>query len=446
MRGGVIKHRTDATRPRIPPFEAIEALVRRLIPSGGYAGNVITLMTGTTIAQAIPIALSPILTRLYSPEDFGVFALYLAICGMISMVASGRYELAIMLPEDDAEAINIVALAIGLAALVSGVLFVLVVIFHERIVALLGNADIGNWLYAIPLSILLTGAWQALNYWANRKSRYRRMSASRIVQSLGAGGAQLGGGWASTGPAGLIAGSLAGQLLAVMQLARQTLAGERHLIRRIHRGTCRAMARRYVNHPKYLVVSHGISSTYAQIPVFFISKFYSLAGTGHFSLAAKMVELPSSLIAASIGDVFRQRAAEDFRKHGKFNRVLEMTLARTALLGLPFFLCFFFLADEIFAFVFGENWRVAGDYARILAVSSYFGFVFTPIDKGALIREKHRYILNWHLFRLIAFVLTGIVSWTLSLELTDFLIGITACNVFFYSLDGFFEYRFSKGW
>jgi len=403
-------------------------------------------MTGTTIAQAIPIALSPILTRLYTPDDFGVFALFLAICGMISMVASGRYELAVMLPEEDADAINIVALALGLATLVSAVLLVLVAVFHTQIVTLLGNAEIGNWLYFIPLSILLTAAWQSLNYWANRKSRYRRMSASRIVQSLGTGSAQLAGGWGGAGPAGLIAGSIAGQVLIVAQLAWQTLAGERDVFRSINAKSCRTMARRYVNHPKYLVVSHGISSTYAQIPVFFISKFHSLAGTGYFSLAAKMVELPTSLVAAAIGDVFRQRATEDFRKHGKFNRVFEMTLARTALLGLPFFLCFFFLANEIFAVVFGENWRVAGDYARILAVSSYFGFVFTPVDKGALIREKHRYILNWHLFRLIAFMITGIVSWALSLELTEFLIGITACNVFFYTLDGFFEYRFSKGW
>ena len=406
-------------------------------------------MTGTTIAQAIPIALSPVLTRFYSPEDFGVLALYLAICGMISTVASARYELAIVLPDEEESAVNIVALAIGLATVVSTILFIMVAIFNVQITALLGKEEISNWLYFIPFSILLTAIYQSLNYWANRKSQYRRMAGSRIVQSLGVGGGQLGGGWAGAGSAGLIAGSLIGQVLATAQLATMTLwgkGGERKLLRTISRRHCREMALRYINHPKYLVVSHGISSTYAQIPVFFISKFYSLAGTGHFSLAAKMVDLPSNLIAAAIGDVFRQRAAEDFRKYGKFNRVLEMTVARTALLGLPFFLCFFFFSNDIFAFVFGENWRIAGDYARILAVSSYFGFVFTPIDKGALIREKHRYILNWHLFRLIAFVATGVLSWAFSLELRDFLIGIAVCNTFFYCLDGLFEYRFSKGW
>lgn len=439
-----IKHK-HAAKSRFALVDAIELVVRRIFPNGSYAGNVVTLMTGTTIAQAIPIALSPVLTRFYTPEDIGTLALYLAVCGMISTVSTARYELAIMLPQDEENAMNIVALSIGIASAVSIVLLVVITAFNSQITALLGKNEISNWLYFIPFSIFLTAVYQSLNYWANRKCQYRRMATSRIVQSIGVGSSQFAGGLTGTGSTGLIAGSLFGQVLATLQLAKLTLTGERALLGKVTGRKCQEMALRYVNHPKYLLASHGISSTYAQIPVLFISKFYSLIDTGHFSIAAKMVDLPSSLIASSIGNVFRQRAADDFHKYGKFNRVLEKTVTRTALLGLPFFLFFFFFANEIFAFIFGENWRVAGEYARILAVSSYFGFVFTPIDKGALIREKHHYILGWHLFRLVAFLSAGALSWCLNLALTEFLIGITLCNVFFYCLDGFFEHRFSKG-
>jgi O-antigen/teichoic acid export membrane protein len=420
-------------------------VVARILSRSGFAGNVVTLMTGTTIAQALPIALSPILTRFYSPEDFGALALYMAICGIISTVATARYELAIMLPKDEESAINIVALAIGMTAAISGLVLVVVTVFNAQLTALLGKKEIGPWLYFVPLSILLTGIYQSLNYWANRRSQYRRMANSRVLQSVGIVTTQCAGGLAGANAGGLIAGSLIGQVFATLQLARMTFRQDRALLRKITNGKCREMALRYINHPKYLVVSHGISSVYGQIPVFFISRFYSLIGTGHFSLAARMVDLPSTLIAAAIGDVFRQRAAEDFNKYGRFDDVFEKTIARTALLGLPFFLGFIFFSEDIFALVFGETWRVAGEYARILAVSSYFGFVFTPIDKGALIREKLGYIFNWHLFRLIAFLMAGILSWYFNLKLTQFLIAITFCNVFFYSLDGFFEYRFSKG-
>lgn len=419
--------------------------MERTLQSRGFARNVVTLMTGTTIAQAIPIALSPILTRIYKPEDFGILALYIALSAIVGTIATARYELAIMLPKDEESAINVVALSIGMAFVTSFVVLIIVVMFNSPIAKMLGNSEIGNWLYFIPLSILLTGIYQSLNYWANRKSQYGSMSSSRVVQSGATVATQCIVGLAGGGPTGLVGGSLTGQMLATAQLAKATFGKNRFPLRCITFYRCKDMALRYISHPKYLVISHGISSAYGQLPVFVFSSLYSMVATGHFSLATRMVALPSTLIANAVGDVFRQRAAEDFRKHGRFDDVLEKTVVRTALLGLPFFLIFFFLSEDIFAFVFSEDWRIAGEQARILAISSYFGFVFTPIDKGALITEKLNYILNWHLFRFLGMLFAAGSAWYFKLEQNDFLIAVTACNVFFYCLDGFFEYRFSKG-
>ena len=87
-------------------------MIRKILPKGEFSRNVLTLMTGTSIAQAIPIAISPILTRIYTPEDFGVFALYMAIATVVSVIATGRYETAIMLPKKDSEAINLFIVSI----------------------------------------------------------------------------------------------------------------------------------------------------------------------------------------------------------------------------------------------------------------------------------------------------------------------------------------------
>ena len=100
--------------------------------------NIITLMTGTTIAQAMPIAISPILTRLYSPEDFGVFGLYMAIASIASVFVSGRYELAIMLPKSDDDALNIVFLSLTLSSVISAVMLLLITLFDYKIAKLLG--------------------------------------------------------------------------------------------------------------------------------------------------------------------------------------------------------------------------------------------------------------------------------------------------------------------
>jgi O-antigen/teichoic acid export membrane protein len=145
-------------------------LMQRLKLKSEFTRNVLTLMTGTTIAQAIPIAISPILTRIYSPEDFGVFALFVAITSIFGTIANGRYELAIMLPKKDEDAINIFALGFIITTFISLLLLILVLIFQDKIVDILKNEDIRVWLYFVPLAVFFVGLYNILNYFNNRKT------------------------------------------------------------------------------------------------------------------------------------------------------------------------------------------------------------------------------------------------------------------------------------
>jgi len=107
-------------------------MLTKLKPKSEFSRNVLTLMTGTTIAQAIPIAISPIVTRIYTPEDFGIFALFIAIITIFGSIANGRYELAIMLPKKDEDAINIFALGFIIISVMSLFLLILVVISYSN--------------------------------------------------------------------------------------------------------------------------------------------------------------------------------------------------------------------------------------------------------------------------------------------------------------------------
>ncbi|HIB85036.1 MAG TPA: translocase, partial [Chromatiaceae bacterium] len=189
-------------------------MIRSLKPKSEFSHNVITLMTGTTLAQAIPIAISPILTRLYTPEDFGVLALYMAVTALVSAIATGRYELAIMLPKNDVDAANIVALTITVTSMISLVTLSVVMIYNTEITLLLGNPEISNWLYIVPLTVFLTGVYQSLNYWSNRKKHYKRLSTSRVLQSGTGAGASLSMGGAGFSSGGLIIGQIVGQSVA----------------------------------------------------------------------------------------------------------------------------------------------------------------------------------------------------------------------------------------
>lgn len=194
--------------PLIPSF-------RSFVPrKGSFASDVLTLVTGTTIAQALPVVVSPILTRLYTPVDFGILALYMSVASLIAVIATGRYELAVMLPAKDEDAAHIVALSIIIAFCVSLIALGILSTFNGFITRLLNNPHITIWLYIIPVTVFLTGIYQPLNYWSNRKKHYKRLAFCRVAQSTATVGVNLGMGLARGGSSGLILGVVAGQGVA----------------------------------------------------------------------------------------------------------------------------------------------------------------------------------------------------------------------------------------
>ena len=140
--------------------------------SSQFLKNVLTLMIGSVFSQAIPILISPLLTRLYKPDDFGLFALYTSIAQLIGVIATARYELAIMIPEKDEDALNLLVLSVSITAMVTVGSMLVMWIFNSAICRLAGNDQLSTWLYFVPLSVFFLGIFQALNYWFNRKKKY----------------------------------------------------------------------------------------------------------------------------------------------------------------------------------------------------------------------------------------------------------------------------------
>src|SRR5439155_20814770 len=148
-----------------------------------FARSVLTLMTGTTIANLIPVLLSPVLTRLYAPAEFGLFAVYGRIAALLAVLATGRYEMAIVLPAEDDDAFHLLGLSLLVVGLMIVVATVAVIAFHSPLLGILRSPGLSSWLYLLPLGVLLAGAIQALTVWLNRKRAYPRIAQSRILQA-----------------------------------------------------------------------------------------------------------------------------------------------------------------------------------------------------------------------------------------------------------------------
>jgi O-antigen/teichoic acid export membrane protein len=140
-------------------------------PTSEYGRNILTLMTGTTVMQAIPVAVSPILTRLYTPKEFGLYALFVSITAIVASVAGGRYELAVMLPKSDSQALNVVFLALLIVTGVSLAMLLFIFCFNARIAGWLGNKMIAPWLYLTPASVFFIGVYNTLKLYYSRQKQ-----------------------------------------------------------------------------------------------------------------------------------------------------------------------------------------------------------------------------------------------------------------------------------
>jgi len=202
-------------------------------------------MTGTTIAQAIPIAISPILTRIYTPEDFGVLALFVAITAIFGSIANGRYELAIILPKKDEDAINIFALGFIITTFMSLVLLVVAIVFNDYFATLLGNDEIGFWLYFVPLTVFFTGLWNILNYFNNRRKSYKDLRNATIIKSIISAIIQLSIGFVKQGATGLITATIIPQFVANTRLLKNIIK-DKLLVAKISKVKVIALAKRYI--------------------------------------------------------------------------------------------------------------------------------------------------------------------------------------------------------
>ena len=377
-------------------------------------------MTGTAVAQAIPVAISPILTRIYTPEDFGVFALFLAISSILATIVNGRYELAIMLPKKDEDAINIFALGFIITCFITILLFFVVFVFDDYLTKLLGNKEISFWLYFIPLAVFFSGLYNVLNYFNNRKKRYKDLRNATILKSIVLCIVQLVVGFVKTGASGLISGSLLSNMFANMKLARNILK-DKILISKIQKVKIVALAKKYKDFPKFSMLAGLLNSSSTNLNNIMIPTFYGLTTLGFYSLVERVLGMPSSLISSSIGQVFFQQASDEKKKTGSAYKIFKQTTLRLIFLGIPIFGILYFIVEDIFVVVFGEEWRIAGSYANILIPLFFVKFVVSPLTVMNQIYLKNRLVLKWQSGLLFLYLISFFISKYYNLDFNYFL-------------------------
>lgn len=410
-------------------------------PRSEYRKNIITLVTGTTLAQAIPVAISPILTRLYTPEDFGVFAIYFSFSMVLSVFATGKYEMAITLPKDDRQSIHLVQLSLSIAGIISLLLLIAVVLLKNQIASGLGLRE-ANVLFFLPISTFLIGLNQSLYYYYNRKKEYTKMATSRVVRSVGYSSSSVLMGVLKANGIGLALSDVLGQVASALTLY---LKDRRQLkLFDFNKENLFTAARLYQNFPRFSILSGLLEKLAGQAPVFILNKiFLSSSTVGFFSLAQRTIMAPSELITRAMADVFRQQASEAYALHGECKTIFLATFKRLLIIAILPFMLSFFIIEDAFAWVFGEAWRVAGAYAKIMLPMFFLQFVVSPLSIIFIIAQKQKYDLWMQVF-LLSFVSLSFYLGYKTNSVETCLQYFTAIYCLKYLIEFIFSYRFSQ--
>ncbi|KZE30264.1 lipopolysaccharide biosynthesis protein [Crenobacter luteus] len=363
------------------------ARLKRL-SDGGFARNVATLAGGAAIAQFLPLAASPLLTRLYTPADFGLLSVYVAWLSALAVIATGRYELAIVLPAEAKRSANLFGLSLAVSAALSALLALLLWPAPGFWAALMREPALSPWLWLLPLTVGLAGATQAYTQWNNRAQRYRANAAGRLAQALGMTGLQLA--LAGFGAGGLLLGQAAGFVAALVAQALPDWRERAPWRRDVDCAGMTAVAREYAEFPRVNAVNALIGAAQDTLTVTLLLTLSGSATVGLYGLMMRVLKLPAALIGQAVAQVaYRDLAALHAAGESLAPRVRRL-FALLSLLALPGALLMLAFGPALFAWVFGESWREAGEYARALSPYMLCHFVASPLGMVPLVIRRQK--------------------------------------------------------
>jgi O-antigen/teichoic acid export membrane protein len=392
--------------------------------------NLSILVSGSILAQIIAIGFQVVLRRIYSPEDFGAFAVYMSVVGIVVTLSALRYEQAIMLPKHVHDGISILKLSIFLI-LITSVLLIIPFVFFDKLIISLINFPLAykHWIFFIPISILVFGIAQAMNYYLIREKRFKLSAANKIVRRVFEGISQLFFG-AAHRSFGLFLGDLIGQIAVTLSSWIKII----HALRtKITWSELKNSAIRYKDFPYKNGIPSLMNALSLLLPIIIINRQFSVEITGYFDLARTVLIVPLSLITASLSQVLLQQFSEKRHQNKSIKKQAMGTFISLTIFALFFGLVIQFFGVYIFQFIFGQQWDNSGVYAGIMVWAFALKFIVSPFNIVFTAFERIGILSIW---QTLYFALILMLAWLPFSTINDFLWAFVVIELVSYGIAG----------
>ncbi len=363
------------------------------IQKSDFIRSVMVLMTGTIMAQAIGYLISPILTRIYSTEEMGDYGVYMRAIGFISALATARYELSLPLPKNDSHSFLLYRLSLRIAGVilltvtVLGIIYLFTQPYNIKQVLFVGITVLSS----VFLVFINLGT-----SWAIRKKQFRKISSTKITNSVVSNGLRwLFGVW-NMSSIGLLVASLIGLFLSSLSFIKELFQLKKWYGQTASVKKMVVLSREYKQFP-IVSLPHVLTDLGRDILIAaLIISFFSKDIFGSFNHSYTILKLPLVIVGASIGQVFFNRCSTMIHEGTPIDGLLKRTfLTLFAFSIIPFSIIFFY-GEPLFSFVFSEAWAESGYFSEIMTVWLLFNFLYSPVSSIPLIlkRQKEYFILG----------------------------------------------------
>ncbi|MEQ9090351.1 MAG: oligosaccharide flippase family protein [Balneola sp.] len=404
---------------------------------GSSSKNVLILMTGTIFSQLISLFISPILTRIYTPEEYGILGVFGSFISIFAAIASLKFDAAVLLPKKDSVALKLIKLSSIIIIIVGLIALLALLFFQDFVLDLINTPKLKNYIYLSVISIWSIGFFNLFKSLLNRFESYKSIAYSTVSKSITSTSSQLGLGLLNFGFKGLVFGRVIGDAFSFFTSYFFLKKESRFTSNLEEPKTLKMIALEYQEFPKVTALHTFFNTVSASFPILILASFFTADVVGNFNQSIKIAFLPITLISASTYQVFSRKVTENLNTDKNIYNVTIETIKKLTLLGLIPFLVLMIFAPWLFDFIFGDQWRVAGEYTQLMVPYIFLVFIVSPLAYLPILRNKQRK----------AFLIEIIY---LFLRIIALLIGVYFNNAYLaiglYSLSGFLVQTYNLNW
>ncbi|MFO7545526.1 MAG: oligosaccharide flippase family protein [Trueperaceae bacterium] len=384
--------------------------------------NVGILATATGVSQLVSFAVAPLLSRLFHPEEFGVVGVFLALAGVLGVAACLRLDLAVVVPSDEDDAFDVFLVAVLATVAMVGVTAVVVTFAGNPLASLLGDDRVAALLPYLPVYIGAVGVFRALNYWSTRSDRFGRIAGANVMRAITTAGLQLGLGAMALGSRGLLFGYVAGQVVAALVLALDSMRSQaKSLGRALAWSRVRGLVAKYRDFVLYGAPQAVVNSVNQGLPAVILTATFGAGVAGLYLMAHRLVAAPIGLVGHSTRQVLYPRLSRAQDEGNLFPLALRATTTLALAAVVPTVVAVVF-APDLLVWLLGPRWELAGTFSRYLIPWLAVGFVNIPSVTMIPLLEMQR----WHAAYEIVYVLARVAALVLGARGGDPVVAIAA--------------------